>query len=224
MITKAQFLNAILPSTLKYEGGYSHISGDRGGETYRGISRNANPTWSGWKFIDNYKFKNVNSVELAKKIPNNKIFTELEGDVADFYYNQYFVNRGFNLLNNTFTALLLFDYAVHGGYSLSKIQSILSKLGLALSETSFNSKVANALNAVNQERLAKEIIANREAHLKSIVAKNPSQQKFWEGWMNRISSLKSKITPTSVGIGLGGMLLIVGGIIFLVKARAKNEN
>lgn len=41
--------------TMKNEGGWNNTSGDRGGETYNGISRNNFPKWAGWAIIDNYK-------------------------------------------------------------------------------------------------------------------------------------------------------------------------
>jgi len=37
------------------EGGYSNRPADRGGETYRGISRVYNPDWLGWPIIDKAK-------------------------------------------------------------------------------------------------------------------------------------------------------------------------
>ena len=39
---------------IRKEGGYRliNVPGDRGGQTYAGISRNANPNWPGWALID----------------------------------------------------------------------------------------------------------------------------------------------------------------------------
>jgi lysozyme family protein len=37
------------------EGGYANDPSDRGGETYKGISRNNFPNWKGWKLIDLHK-------------------------------------------------------------------------------------------------------------------------------------------------------------------------
>ena len=44
-----------IKKTLKYEGGYVNDKDDRGGETYRGVSRRYHPNWSGWKIVDEYK-------------------------------------------------------------------------------------------------------------------------------------------------------------------------
>ena len=39
----------------QWEGGWCHVEGDRGGETYAGIARNFWPGWPGWKTIDGAK-------------------------------------------------------------------------------------------------------------------------------------------------------------------------
>ena len=44
-----------LKRTAKYEGGYVNDPADAGGETYKGISRRANPKWDGWQLIDAHK-------------------------------------------------------------------------------------------------------------------------------------------------------------------------
>ncbi len=46
-----------LKHTLEFEGGYANDPADRGGETFRGISRKNWPRWSGWDLIDQVKRK-----------------------------------------------------------------------------------------------------------------------------------------------------------------------
>lgn len=41
--------------TKRFEGGYVNDPKDAGGETYNGISRRANPTWAGWRVVDEMK-------------------------------------------------------------------------------------------------------------------------------------------------------------------------
>lgn len=47
-----------LDKVLSREGGYINDPDDKGGETYKGISRKYNPDWKGWRIIDNTK-KNI---------------------------------------------------------------------------------------------------------------------------------------------------------------------
>ena len=47
--------NKIFDKVIQHESYYSNVKGDKGGETYMGISRNTHPTWGGWKLIDEYK-------------------------------------------------------------------------------------------------------------------------------------------------------------------------
>ncbi len=66
---------------LSYEGNYSNLVEDKGGETYKGISRVYNPNWEGWKIIDKYKSANkLNEVSKDE---------ELELLVRKFYKTEY---------------------------------------------------------------------------------------------------------------------------------------
>ena len=91
---------------LKSEGGYSNASTDRGGETYKGISRNRNPQWDGWPLIDAHK---------GAGFPAN-----LDSDFAihssavAFYRANYWDKCQCDRLDDKL-ALLLFDSAVNQG-------------------------------------------------------------------------------------------------------------
>ncbi|NMC34844.1 MAG: hypothetical protein GYA36_20680 [Veillonellaceae bacterium] len=213
MITFNQFTASILPVTLKYEGGYSNTPGDKGGETYRGISRRANPGWSGWKFID--KVKKPSLFAKEQPIKQNTIFPELEPEVAKFYYTSYFVKNGFHLLNSTDLALVLFDWAVHGGYSLQRVLGVVKRaFGRTFNATTFDSKLASWLESLNKSALISELISERNGYLKNIVQNNPSQKKFESGWDNRLIDLKSITVGQKVGIGFGLVLLAILIIVF----------
>lgn len=74
------------------EGGYINDPDDAGGETYLGISRKNNPTWKGWKIIDEIKKKygtkgitsilkkDNNLTESAKQLYKEKYWDCLELD------------------------------------------------------------------------------------------------------------------------------------------------
>ena len=55
--TESSFKRAFRLIIEGFEGNYSNDKDDPGGETYKGISRNMNKDWEGWKIIDSYKGK-----------------------------------------------------------------------------------------------------------------------------------------------------------------------
>lgn len=54
--------------TMKHEAGYADVIGDKGGETYRGISRVFWPTWEGWKLVDDWKGGVIGSAALSASL------------------------------------------------------------------------------------------------------------------------------------------------------------
>jgi lysozyme family protein len=78
---------------------------DAGGETYAGLTRKADPSWGGWKIIDQYKKKpnfpsNLSAVksqllELAKPFYRSKYWDKVWGDkiqdqrIANDMFNTY---------------------------------------------------------------------------------------------------------------------------------------
>lgn len=208
MLTFNQFTTSVLPFTLKYEGGYANVANDKGGETYRGITRKNNPTWSGWPLVDKLKPK------------HNQILPQLEPEVQKFYW-QRFVNLGLDKLNSTKVATAMFDYNVHGGFNLSVLRSIiLSKFGKNLVSGSELSWV----NTQNEDIIASAIIEHRENYLKKIIEKDPTQKKFEDGWFKRLTALKTYINLKTVGISAGVIFILIAiYFFFFYKKGQTNE-
>jgi lysozyme family protein len=80
--TESSFKRAFRLIIEGYEGNYSNDKDDPGGETYKGISRNMNKDFDGWKIIDSYKGKK-NYPELLKTDD------KLQSLVLDFYKKNY---------------------------------------------------------------------------------------------------------------------------------------
>ena len=182
MTTQTDFETHILPFTLAFEGGFSNHKNDKGGMTYRGISRVNNPTWQGWKILDS-----IGGLTQGDII-NNK---ELKKAVADYYYQHYFVANKFDKITNVIKALCLFDFAVHGGYSVKVVQNILNdKLNGSLAIDGIcGEKTIEAVNGASTSLFCLELLAYRRERLKEIIQSNPSQSVFSSGWFNRISRL-----------------------------------
>lgn len=237
MITKQQFISLILPTTLKHEGGYANVKNDKGGETYRGITRKNNGEWSGWTYIDDYKFPK-NGVESVKLIPNNHIFPELEESAKNLYWEKYFYNKGFHNIDNVEIATILFDFVVHGGYSHKGLQALLNaKFGANITPAdNFGQNTAKAVNAAGIA-LKPHLLEWRKNHLANIIAKDPTQQKFEAGWNSRLASFglpasvatNVAVTSSSSFFARNKTVIIAVVIVVIIIAaylvyRAKSKN
>ena len=104
----ADFEKAI-GKVLQHEGGYANVKGDAGGETFMGISRKYNPSWTIWKLIDEVKKKNgtkhLNSLLCKNKDIINavhRLYKEKYWDVLelDDVPNQKIANEMFDTCVN----------------------------------------------------------------------------------------------------------------------------
>jgi lysozyme family protein len=80
--TETSFKRAFKLIIEGFEGNYSNDKDDPGGETYKGISRNMNKDWEGWKIIDGYKGEKYYPDLL-------KTDDKLQSLVLDFYKKNY---------------------------------------------------------------------------------------------------------------------------------------
>lgn len=125
--------------TLKFEGGWVNDDADSGKETYKGISRAANPNWSGWKIVDGYKKKS----NFPKNLDSD---TKLQSLVKELYKTNYWDKVWGDKITNQKVANDLYDTGVNMGVAMS----------IKLSERQFNMKetgkmsneLLNKLNSV----------------------------------------------------------------------------
>ena len=89
---------------------WTKVDGDSGGETWSGISRKANPSWSGWKILD----------QIKNKKNGQKISTpELEERKQSLYRNNYWILIWGDEIKNQKVANDLYDTGVNCGVSMS---------------------------------------------------------------------------------------------------------
>lgn len=98
--------------TSKFEGGYVHDPDDNGGETYAGISRKANPTWSGWKTIDAAKKKSG----FPKNLKND---ATLQQQVRTLYRTNYWNPIWGDKITKQEVANEIYDFGVNAGVATS---------------------------------------------------------------------------------------------------------
>jgi lysozyme family protein len=116
---------------------WTKIDGDSGGETWSGISRKANPSWSGWKILD----------QIKNKKNGQKISTpELEERKQLLYRTNYWNPIWGDEIKNQKVANDLYDTGVNMGPSTS---IKLSERQFGMKETGrMSDELLNKLNSV----------------------------------------------------------------------------
>lgn len=106
------FIEAYI-AMITLEGGYSNHAADRGGETYRGISRKFWPQWEGWARIDQLKEPGDSIADINESCENDG---KLAIMVQSFYRTNFWEPLNCDKLPHD-VAHELFDTAVNQGVS-----------------------------------------------------------------------------------------------------------
>lgn len=162
----------------KYEGNYGNMQHDRGGETYAGIVKKWNKDWYGWKYVD------------QKKRKHNEFVPQAEFWVQDFYLN-WWIDEGFDQINNQRTANYIFEFRVLSSRSsVTIIQKSLVNLGQKIDIDGYmGQETIDAINSVNQRLLINGVKARRMKLYRDIVREDDTQKKWINGWMKRAKNV-----------------------------------
>ena len=181
-----------LSHMLKFEGGYANDPADRGGETFRGISRKNWPGWPGWALIDAAKARGLRSraaIDAAFQDDAN-----MSGLVGEFYRVNFW--RPFERLEAPDRIQeKLFDTAVNVGVggAVKMLQRTVNRMD-PIAKLTVDGQIgprtvaafAFALDPAGAENRFLTIFGQeQEAHYRRIVDRNPGQKKFLNGWLNR---------------------------------------
>lgn len=190
------------------EGGYSNVVGDKGGETYAGITRKNYSNWSGWSVID--AKKRLYSTGI---IPRNSIFNELNSVTEQFYNDQWNKSR-FGEIKNQDVANLLYDFFINSGPSAFKQ---IQKLVNVPIDGTMGNQTLTAINNSNAAQLYGSLKTARANFYATIVANDPSQSQFIKGWTNRLAKFPAFIKDNALPLGLIGILILVGATFWLAN-------
>ena len=147
---------------IQNEGSYVFDKNDPGGETKFGISKRSYPALN---------IKDL-TLEEAKKI----------------YYRDYWIRRRFEEISSDLIATQVFDFSVNLGIRASVIvlQRALRSVGINVQEDGLmGPQTLYAVSSSDLRCLLAAIKSEAAGYYRQIVAKNPSQQKFLKGWLNR---------------------------------------
>lgn len=173
---------------IKHEGGYANHPADRGGETYRGVARKSHPTWTGWVIVD----------ELKKKYHlRSALNAALESDVTlqvlvkEFYRYEFWAKVRADDLPQPIGEKV-FNVAVNMGIRRAGtlLQKAVNDCGAVLKiDGDIGPRTVNATQwAASRCGVARviDLICMAQAKkYRHIVAANPSQQVFLNGWLRR---------------------------------------
>ena len=182
--------------TLQFEGGYANDPDDRGGETFRGISRRNWASWPGWSLIDIAKKRGATT---AKNI--NATFegdAEMKHLVASFYHKNFW--KPFQPLEASERIVAkLFDTAVNMGVSravkfLQTTHNLLEPNSPIVVDgaigTNTITSFGEALKKPEAELIFLELFCTTQGKFyKGIVRRKPRQGKFLKGWLRRAAWL-----------------------------------
>ena len=142
--------------------GYVNDPNDRGGETKYGIAVNANPD------VD------VTNLNLEQAM--------------EIYFNKYWLANKCDCLQYPLNVLHFDGCINHGG--TRAIKFLQTSLGIEEPTGNFGPKTEELSANCNLIVVCNKICDIREGFYRRIVQKNPSQQKFLNGWLRRIYEMR----------------------------------
>ena len=178
--------------TSAHEGGYVNDRTDRGGETYRGISRVHHPDWSGWKRIDTAKRKR----DFPRSLGSDRT---LQANVKALYKKMYWDVFNGDGHSDQAVANELYDTAVNMGVrrAVRFLQSALNLLNRnqkiykdLIVDGWFGNKSMTALGKLldkdgNSDALVKMMNIQQGARYIEIMSRDSTQERFARGWIKR---------------------------------------
>lgn len=187
------------------EGGYSNVATDRGGETYKGISRKHWPDWDGWHLIDEIKTCTTQPTELDREL---RVNAELTLAVCEFYLLNFWNPLRADSLPDAI-AFELFDTAVNQGLGTAgkyfqEAVNLLNKNATLFKDVAMDGKIGPmslaAFDAVQMhwkrygaQRFVRTFIKILDGlqfeRYRSLAERHPDQEYNFYGWIsNRIGN------------------------------------
>ncbi len=173
------------------EGFISNNPNDKGGFTYKGISRTKHPAWPGWKIIDSI----VETHGYASPILNNNI--TLQNEVTKFYCTEFWNKIQGDLLPSQLIADELFESSINLGVSvasenLQRTINLLNRNSKLYPDIAVDGIVGNETLAalkkcidVNSEKLVFNLLNYYQAKRYIGIMERDHTQEIFIGWFSR---------------------------------------
>ena len=150
------------------EGGFqlTNIPGDRGGQTYAGIARNANPNWAGWNLVD-----------------RQEMGGPLTSMVREFYRVNYWDRVRGDEIADQQIAETIFNFGVNAGVGLAiKLAQVVAG---AVPDGGMGPKTVELLNRCTPKNFMVSYAIVKITRYAEICNRDRGQSKFLLGWINR---------------------------------------
>lgn len=162
-----------------WEGGYGNDSADRGGPTNRGITRAT---------YDAYR--------ISRGLGRSPVVGISGDEVLDIYRTRYWRPVCGDSLPKR-VDLVVFDAAVNCGVKRASIW--LQRAVGADEDGQIGKYTLAAVDGDNRAGLLDVVIADmidqRHDFYEALAERDPSQQKFLKGWLNRLAALAKEVRP-----------------------------
>ena len=162
--------NKVFEIMIGLEGGFKlhTVPGDRGGQTYAGISRNRWPQWPGWLIIDaGHMDDPTRLTELVRKFYKEIFWDTMSGDEID----------DFDMARS------IFCFRVNAG---RRTAAKLAQIAVgALPDGAIGPKTLKLLNSCDPKLFVPVYALLKISRYAQICTKDRSQKKFLLGWINR---------------------------------------
>lgn len=168
--------NLTLSKVLSHEGGYVNDPDDLGGETYKGIARNSNGSWLGWKIIDKYKIDKSFPGNLASNV-------NLQQFVEKFYLESFWLPLKADQIQNQTSADSVFDFAVNSGLTTS-VRLVQSIVGTK-TDGVIGEQTLNKINSIDFGYFQAALTVAKMEYYMNIIRRRPTSKKFLLGWISR---------------------------------------
>lgn len=178
------------------EGGYDNDPDDAGGETFKGVARKFWPDWQGWAIID--------AAKQESNFPKNLLCNDQLSILVKAHFKHNFWDRIWgDKIPIQFLANELFDTGINMGVGtavkfLQIALNTLNKQGTlypdidedgGMGNNTFNT-LTSYLKKDTASLLYKIMNVLQGMHYITYAKKDPVQEKYMRGWMQRIDFIK----------------------------------
>jgi len=176
-------------TSLGQEGGYANNPADKGGETFRGISRRFHGDWPGWARVDQLK--------THPEFPAAAVYDgTLDIMVREFFVVEFWDKVHGDELPEKM-AVAVCDFAVNSGPDTA-IRFLQITLGVPVDPSSVpieyrvGPKTVKAANDAGEDSVV-SYLARRAKFLHEVMDADPTQQVWALNWLRRLFSLSNVV-------------------------------